>query len=619
MSPSWIVSLVYFVGMLLTYVGERIIGAGHARALTAVGVLLLGIAIALRATRAKKSDVERGKVERMLLALYAVGVFAVALYIAQSDLASPVFGKPLERDWPKLSTVLAALWPAVWLFSALPVVMAEFSYAAVARAPKLELPRIRDAVWSGVGLAGAVVFAFALSYVGSERDAKKDFSYFRTARPSESTHKLVRTMDQPVQVSIFFPPSNEVREQVATYFDDLRKESKLLELTYYDRDVDVQKAKELGVTGNGTIVIARGGHREPLNIGLELEAARSQLRNLDKDVQQRLLKVARAPRNVYFVTGHGERTFDTAGENDKRPTLRTLREVLQGQGYNVRTLGAAEGLAQDVPQDATVVVLVGPQKPLLPEESAALVRYFDRGGRLFVALEPDPAVDAHELLAPLGLKFVPVTLCSDMAFARRSNQLSDRANIVTGTFSSHPSVTTLGRFGGRAPLIFVGAGHYEEVALKDKPKNVSIDVTVRAHASTWSDENGNFTYDPPKEVKKQYDLAAAVTKKGADKEKKDEGRAIVLGDSDLISDGPIDAYGNPAFVIDGMKWLVGDEAIAGEPTNENDVPIVHTKKQDQVWFYGSSFLMPALALGAGWLATRRRGKSGRKNAKEKQS
>jgi hypothetical protein len=613
--PSWIITAVYFAGMLLAYVGERIIGAGHARALTAVGVLLLGAAIALRAARSKKLDVERQKVERMLVALYALGVVAVALYIAQSDLSSTVLGHPLERDWPKLSTALAALWPAVWLFAALPIIMAEFSYAAVARAPTLELPRIADAIWSGVGLAGAVVFAFAIAYVGSERDKKADLSYFRTARPSDSTHKIIRTMDQPIQVALFFPPSNEVRDEVATYFDDLKKESKLLEVQSYDRDVDVQKSKELGVSVNGTIVVSRGGHREPFNVGLDLEAARAQLRNLDKDVQQRLLKVARPARTVYFVTGHGERTFDPTTTDDKRPTLRTLREILQGQGYNVRTLGAAEGLAQDVPQDATVVALVGPQKPLLAEEAAALVRYFDRGGRLFVALEPDPAVDAHELLGPLGLKLVPITLCSDLAFARRTNQLSDRANIFTNTFSSHPSVTTLGRLGGRAPLVFVGAGHVEEV--KDKPKDVSIDFTVRAHASTWADENGNFTFDPPKEQRKQWEMTAAVTKKGKDKDKKDEGRAVVIADSDIVSDGPIDAYGNPALAIDGMKWLVGDEAIAGEPTNENDIPIVHTKKQDQVWFYGSSFLMPALALAIGWLATRQRSRS--KPKKEKQS
>ncbi len=615
-AASYVWTLVYFGGMLLAFIGERIVGAGTARALTGVGVVLIGVALAVRAARANRAPADRRAAERMLLALYALGLVSVAIYLAQSDLSSTVLGKPLERDWPKLQTTLGALWPVLWIFSALPIIMGEFSYATVARSPRLEIARIRDAVWSGVGLAGAVVFAFAIAYVGSERDKKVDLSYFRTARPGEATRKIVATMDQPIQVSMFFPPANEVREEVAGYFDDLKKESKLLEVQSYDRDVDPQKARELGVTGNGIVVIARGGHREQLSIGLELEAARAQLRNLDRDVQTRFLKVARPARNVYFVTGHGERTFDPLGETDKRPTVRDMRELLTQLGYNVRQLGAAEGLAQDVPSDANLVAIVGPTKPLLPEESAALVRYFDKGGRLFVALDPEAGLDFKDLLGPLGVKFVTTVLCNDVAIARKTNQLGDRQNIVTGTFSSHPSVTTLGRYGGRAPLILIGAGHFEQE--KDKPKDVSSDVTVRAHSATWNDVNGNFQFDPPAEQRKTYELAMAVTKKGKDtKDKKDEGRAILLADSDMISDGVIGAYGNPLFVMDGAKWLVGDEGITGEVTNENDVPIVHTKTQDQYWFYGSSFLAPAIVLGIGYFVTGRR--RGRAVRKEKQS
>jgi len=55
----------------------------------------------------------------------------------------------------------------------------------------------------------------------------------------------------------------------------LKKESKMLEVQSYDRDVDPQKARELGVSGNGIVVVARGGHREQLSVGLELEGART--------------------------------------------------------------------------------------------------------------------------------------------------------------------------------------------------------------------------------------------------------------------------------------------------------------------------------------------------------
>jgi hypothetical protein len=616
---------LFFGGMLAVFLGERVFGAGAGRSVaTGLGVLLVLLAVAMRALRAKQADAERRPVERMLLVLHLVGVLALVMYFVQSDAWAVPFGLPLERSWPRLAASLGALWPALWLGSALPTLTAEFSYAAVTRAPRLELTRIRDAVWTGLGLAGALVFAFTFAYIGNERDIKHDFAYFRVARASESTKAVVRTMDQPVQVSLFFPPSKEVGEEVSSYFADLQKESKLLELHRYDRDVDVQKAKELGVNVNGTVIISRAAHKEQLIFPLEMDGARTQLRNLDKDVQQRLLKVARPARTVYFVTGHGERSFDTAGESDKRPTLRELRDnLLTPQGYNVRTLGAADGLAQDVPADASVVALIGPQKPLLPEEAQSLLRYFERGGRLFIALEPDnEGVDAHELLDGLGLKFFDKTLASDQVFARRTNQLSDRANIGTTAFSSHSSVTTLGRYGSRAPLIFLGAGHFEQVKTEAK-KGLTYDVTVRAHPSTWADLDGNFVFDPPKEQRKGWELAVAVTnssdaKEGKkndnkdDKDKKESGRALLVADADIVSDPSIEYSGNPYFALDGMKWLIGEEAIMGEATNENDVPIVHTKNEDKYLFYGTSFAGPMLVLFVGWLATRRRGRGVRK-------
>src|SRR5204863_9820267 len=117
------------------------------------------------------------------------------------------------------------------------------------------------------------------------------------------------------------------------------------------------KAKELGGSGNGIVVIARAGRREQLSLPVDLEAARTQLKSLDKDVQKRLLAVARPGRTVYMTVGHGERTSDPTSDTDKRPTIRALRQLLLDQSYTLRDLGAAEGLATDVPQDAAIVMV----------------------------------------------------------------------------------------------------------------------------------------------------------------------------------------------------------------------------------------------------------------------
>ena len=621
---SWIVSALFAVGFVFVFVGERLLGAGSGRtAMTVLGLLLVVAAVAWRLARQLGASGDARRIERILRALMDLGLLALALYFLQSDVGAKLFGgKLLSVNWPRLATVMQALWPAIWLAGAVPIVLVELSYASMAHAPHREVDRIKDAAMSGFGIAFALIFAFAITYVASERNHKVDLAYFRTTRPGESTKKIVAALDQPVTIAYFFPPANEVRDEVAGYLDLLAKESPKLEVKAYDQAVDPAKAKELGVSANGMVVVSRGQRREQLSLGTQLENARTQPRTLDKEMQKRLLAVSRPARTVYLTTGHGERTAEPANETDKRPGIRALRQYLTEQNYSLRDLGAAEGLATDVPADAGIVMIVGPTRALDPAESASIGRFLDKGGRLFVAVDPDTGLDHKDLLAPLGLTFTPVTLANDQVFVRLNRQPSDRINLATASFSSSPTVATLGR--ARVPLVLPGAGALSEVKeAKDKPKGTQIDFVAHAQAATFDDKNGNFEVDAPAETRKTWELAAAVTRANAATgakaaEAKPEARAVVVGDSDFIADVWIAApFGNGQFLIDSVKWLFGEEAITGEVASEADVPIAHTKNQDALWFYSTIFFAPALVLVLGRLATRRRGRSLRRNRDSK--
>jgi len=605
-------------GLILLFLGERIIGAGGSRTVfSGAGAVLIALAFLTRLMKRDKARPGAREAESYLLSLYLLAIFALGLYVLQSDLWTSLTGTGLEKNWPKLATALGALWPALLIAALLPIIFGEMAYSSVAQAPEVEALRVRDAIFSGLGLAGALIFAVSIYYVASERDHKADFSYFRTAKAGESTQKIVEQLDAPLTISLFFPPANEVREEVLEYFKDLKPKSKFLEVNVYDHAVDPAKAKELGVTGNGIMVVSRGARKEPMSIGLELEAARNSLRNLDKEIQKRMLQVARPQRTVYLTTGHGERAAFPQSDTDKRRTIRDVKELMTQQGYQVKELGMAEGLGVDVPADAAILIAIGPQKPFAPEEVAAISRYFDRGGRVFIALDPENG-DMADLMKVFSLAYSPVTLANDQFYGRITNKESDRANLATGSYSSHPSVSTLGRLGQRAPMVLLGAGSLSEV----KPaagvaKTVTVDFPVRAHPATWNDLNGNFAFDAPAETRKGWELGASVIKKTNAQKPETDGRALVLGDSDAMSDGIIAAQaGNAYYVLDGMKWLLGDEAIAGEVSSEVDVPIVHTKKQDAAWFYSTILIGPMLVIGLGWLANRRRAKPASKSPKK---
>jgi hypothetical protein len=601
-------SVLYGVGLLAIYLGERVIEVGKASiAVTVVGLLLVLAGLGLRLQDARVAPPHRQAAERWLVACQAAGLLALVLYFFNSTLTFQLTGRTLEQRLPRVSAILTSLWPALLVAASLPVLFGELSLATMKRAPVLDLPRVKAAMLSALGLSFALVFCFAVSYVASERDVKADLSYFRTARAGEATRKLVRSLDKPVHIYLFFPPANEVREEVESYFADLTRESRQLVVEQYDVALHPAKARELSVSGNGTVVVARDALREQIAIPMQLESARSQLKVLDQEVHKRIIGVSRPNRVAYFVQGHEERTFEAMGEHDQRPGVRVLKDLLVDQNYQPKELGMAQGLGSDVPADAGIVLIIGPRKPFLKQETDALLRYLDRKGRLFIALDPDSGITLDELLAPVSLKYVPVTLANDKVFVKMTYQHADRINIATGSYSSHPSVSTVGRFGLRAPLVMFGAGH---LVKNDKGAVgiVNVDFTVHADPGTWNDINGNFEFDSKTELRAGYELGAAANKRNASAlAPEDEARVFVLADSDAVGDFLLTrSVGNGYLVRDVARWLGGEESISGTISTEEDVPVTHTRKQDLYWFYSSIFAAPALVLVAGFLMTRRR-------------
>jgi len=595
-------SLVYAAGLLCIYVGERILAAGGAStALTAVGVTAVLVAALWCVLAARKAPAGVRTTAHILLFLYGLGVLALLLHFAGGDVGSHVWGRPLDSRMPRLAGALAVLWPALMLAGTLPVFLVELSLSGMAHAPVLDTRRVRAALLSGLGIALAIVFCFSVAYVTAERNLKVDLAYFRSARAGSATKKLVAALDQPVQVYLFFPPGNEVAELAASYFADLTRESSQLSVSRLDQAVEPARAHELGVSGNGVIVVARDKRREQIPMPVKLESARSKLRTLDQDVYKRLVTVSRGTRVAYFVQGHEERTFASVGETDHRATVRLLRDLLSELGFQAKELSLAQGLGHDVPADAGLVLMLGPRRSLLPAEVESLQRYFDRKGRLLVALDPESGDAGAALLAGLSLRFDNTTLANDQIYWARTRQKPDRIGIATGSYSSHASVATLSPFGLRLPTVLLGAGFLTR-ADKPAPDAPRVDFVLHAEASTWNDANGNFEFDAGKEVRKAYELAAAVSK-GAKPE--EEARALVLADSDALADELIVNRANSLLAVDFMRWLGGDERLAGTINNEEDVPVRHTRKQDVAWFYASVFAAPALVLGIGYVARRR--------------
>ncbi|MBK8481581.1 MAG: Gldg family protein [Proteobacteria bacterium] len=612
----------YLAAMLLLYVGEHLLFESLAlrASLATLALALIAVAIGGRLRRMRKLHHGARPVERSIVIAYVAGVGALLIYALQADFAlellGPHFGSPQAAQ--RWSAALATLWVVVWVCAITPLIFVEISYAPMDTSRTVELRRIRRSWQSGLVVALTAALTFTLNFIANELNTSVDLSYFKTTHPSESSKKMVQQLSEPLRVVLFFPGANEVLQHVRSFFEDLHAASPQLRLEFVDQVLEPKLAKELGATENGVVVFVRGTQKETLTIGDRLQRAKSKLKRLDADFQQIFLRLLRTQKVAYFTVGHEERAQQQRDNAAANGGLRDLRKLLEGLNYRVRDLGLADGLGSEIPGDATMVLVIGPKQPFLPAESATLAAYLRRGGRALVMLDPDAGVTLDDLLNPFGLKYVAQPLAVEVPLARVSFTQADRQLMVTNRFGTHPSVGTLSRHSTQLVVVMAGAGYLEQQppasALQPAPR---VSFTVHSLPLAWNDANNNFALDPPGEQRKLYELAAAVEitspkPSSAPSGSAGETRMIVVADSDLASDGLLfsRAVGNRYLLLDAFKWLGGDERLIGETASEEDIPIAHTRQQDQLWFYLTIFGMPALVLGFGLLYTQRRRRMG---------
>jgi hypothetical protein len=612
------VLVLYLLGLLGVYIGERLIGgASEARYITSLtGVVFVLLACGIYTLSWLRSSGVAAATERCAALLSYGGLLALLLYVVQSDL---IMGVPnlmaSATTSVGLREVLNVVWPIVLVSSILPLLFIQWR-VAVMDAGRLDLRRIYASAVAGATTAIFLATLFLINASAVRKDRTVDLSYFKTSSASDSSKALVEGLDADVEVLLFSPETNEVLDQVQPYFKELARHSDHVKLSVIDRALYPELAKLYRVSKDGTVILAQGGNRQKIEIGADLETARRNLRKLDGDFQINLLKLSRPRGVLYLVSGHGERTTEVQ-DGDNRARLVKLKSYLENRNYQVKTLSGVQGLAVRVPEDAALVMVIGPTGPLFPGELDAIQAYLERGGHLLLMLDPEAGVNVEPLLTFLGLSFVSTKLANDRAFGIITQTRADIYNLVTNRYSSHPAVSTVSRHSNLLPVVVPTAGYLEGIP----NSKMKVDFLVGSLSDTWDDRDSDMQRSA-NEKRKVYQLAAAVSKKvatdapdssGNDKnqEKKSpqptetaEMRAIVFADADIFSDDLWQFYGNQPLAADVIAWLIGEpSASAAPPSNEEDVPIAHTRGQDVFWFYGTVFLAPLLIVGIG-LATR---------------
>jgi hypothetical protein len=630
-SPWWL-SAIFLAGLLFVYLGQRPFAhlGGLSSFATILGTLVVLAAVAVRAAVVAKAQGGGRRAELLSLATELIALVGLLVYVLSTDRVVSAITFESEASQGAYLASMRTVYAILLSAALIPKIVIEVGVGLARRgrfargdelddeATGVELAKVRELASSGLTVALAASFLMVTCHVSTERNARVDVSYFKTSSPGEATINMVSSVTDPIEVLLFFPQVNEVKAEVRGYFDELARRASGLKVEEHDRMLSATLAREHRVTEDGTILLLHGDRRERINVSTDFDQARRRdLRTFDSKVQEAIMRVIRAPRVAYFTVGHGElndrETRQALGPDETGLRADLLRRRLTTLNYEVQDLGLSQGLARDVPDDATVVFVLMPRAELLPEVQESLARYVRRGGALLIALDPRGEATLGALEGALGVRFVGTPLTDDREFIVRRRNTSDHRIALTNQFSSHEAITTLGRASERAGIVLMASGYLEDAPFdppEDPPRRTYI---IRSMGTTFADVNDNYVFDDELEERKRYNVAAAIERTqarldparrdhdgGDDEDPASSMRALVFADGDMFSDALLAQVPTLQILVDdAIKWLGGEEAFAGAAETEEDVRIEHTKSEDVAWFYATIVGAPVLVLGFG--------------------
>ena len=261
------------------------------------------------------------------------------------------------------------------------------------------------------------------AFLAFENVARFDVTATNQFSLATRTKNLLSDLDHQIEATAFFVEEEASQQAALTTVENTLREfdarSSNFSYRVVDPDREPETARNLGVAQYGVIVFQDTVTERVHVVAPPLGARTLQQAYgfLEQDFVTALLIVTgQEQKNVYFLTGHQERSIaDAEAESDGYGIASSLG--LRGENYSVDEFSLL-GREARVPEDATLVVIAGPKRDFFAigenSEIQALDDYLEGGGRLLVLLDPEDRVpgdegmkDFRDFLARWGIEVLP--------------------------------------------------------------------------------------------------------------------------------------------------------------------------------------------------------------------
>lgn len=431
-------------------------------------------------------------------------------------------------------------------------------------------------------------------------NVRVDLTEGRRHSLSDQSIKLLRSLEKEVHAVAFYRTDEPGKAAAQDLLAQYAQISPKFRFELVDPDRHPALARRYGIATYGTVVLESGGKEQKFQ-GAE-----------EEKITNALVKLLRKEKRVlYFLTGHGEAGLDSAARQGLSQAKLALTEV----EYEVKPLLLLR--EQEVPKDAAVLVIAGPQSELLPTELQLIEVYIKRGGKLLVLLDPFTATGLTDLLKKYGL-----VMGKDIIVDRLSRAFGgDYLLPVVTQYEPHPITQD-----------FTLASFFPFARTVDAAKELSAGITVqvlgRTSSGSWAEtdkaalDRGEAGYDEGKDRQGPVPIGAVATievttddgrpttdggkpEKTVNGERSSvigkKGRIVAYGTAAFIQNNYLGLSGNRNLFLNSISWLAEEEQlIAIRPRHAKFTPLVLTANQARLAFWGI-LVLPPLAMIGTWV------------------
>lgn len=443
---------------------------------------------------------------------------------------------------------------------------------------------------------GILVF---INLIAFRHNQQFDFTESGFYTLSPQTKKVIGSLPREVRLTAFFQMDSPKKTLFQDRMQSILESSDKINLSFIDPDKNPAITKQYGITTYGTVVLESGKKESKVRDPSEANLINGILKVI-KDEQ----KVIR------FLEGHGEKRID----DFENQGFSTVKGALEKDGFKVEKLLLLQ--SGEIPSDTELLIIPGPEKPILPEEQKLIEGYLSRGGSVLLLLDPQSKAGMEDFLKQWGIDAPDSFVIDPMSKLFGG----DYAAPVVSQYVAH-EITR----GFALPTIFPLLRTVSSI----KSSDANTTEFLLTGANSWGETNldilkdGKSQFDEKSDIKGPVSVAVLSTREvpaegvkepeNNEKEpttdlKNIKSHLTVIGDSDFAGNQYFNFSGNGDLFLNIASFLSEEEnLISIRPKERKNSPLSLTSDQG-VFILILGLLTPSLVIFIGvrtWWRRRR--------------